>query len=341
VPSDNNEYVSKIRQSGLTIYEYDRSQYIPTCALEKILNEKLCGVSLEGLAPRTRSKIVKELICKALGYSVPKSFKKTPPRFPCQNFDVYNQKSNNLQIWNEPIVITRRYVIVKIAEDDKIQRIKVVHGDVLTNLDTTGTLTKKYQARIKGNYQQCELVSCKDTDNLLPHVASGSPPLNSCSPNATPTSGSILTVQTVYEKLTTIVGKRIAYHGAIQDRKRGDNLHCLVCQALGYKNYVDNGQFPDICHQLLEVKMQTAPTIDLGMILPTDESYLPFSHSSLPIRYCDVRYAVFYGEPSNKHIIVTKFYLVCGIDFFTRFVQFQGKVTNSKLQIPIPSDFFD
>ena len=38
---------------------------------------------------------------------------------------------------------------------------------------------------------------------------------------------------------------------------------------LGYSRYEDKGQFPDIRHQLLEVKLQTSPTIDLGLVLPS------------------------------------------------------------------------
>jgi hypothetical protein len=33
--------------------------------------------------------------------------------------------------------------------------------------------------------------------------------------------------------------------------------------------------------------------------------------------------------------------LTTGESFFTRFTQFQGKVLNKKLQIPLPRDFFD
>ena len=344
MPSVHDKYISSIKKSGLTIYdvvEPDNPLWIPTLTLEQILNKKLCGISLAGLPNRTRSKIVKELICESLGYPVPSSFKKTQPRFPCQNFDVYNQKSDNLQIWNEPINITRRYVVIKIAEDDVIQKIKIVSGDILENLDTTGTQTQKYQASINGAHQACELISHNDTNNLSPHVVTRMSSFSSISPNAIPVSGLILSIRTVFEKLKSIVGKTFSDDGSTQDRKRGDNLHRLVCQSLGYKMYEDDGQFPDIRHQLLEVKMQTAKTIDLGKILPTDKTLLPFSSVSLPIRYCDVRYAVFYGDSDHNNITITNFYLVAGVNFFTRFKQFQGNVINSKSQIPLPANFFD
>jgi hypothetical protein len=37
---------------------------------------------------------------------------------------------------------------------------------------------------------------------------------------------------------------------------------------------------------------------------------------------------------------LTHFFLTTGVAFFTRFPQFQGKVLNAKLQIPLPADFF-
>jgi len=96
-----------ISDSGATIYDEQLAEsnplYIPDDALSRLLNEELVGMDLNGIPLRTRSKVVKTRICEILGYPVPKSFKKTQPRFPAQNFDVYIQKSLNVQIWNESI----------------------------------------------------------------------------------------------------------------------------------------------------------------------------------------------------------------------------------------------
>lgn len=100
-------YPHNIAQSNLSIYDpinpEDQYLYIPTNVLENILSNHMLGLSLAGLPLRTRSKVVKQEICAALGYPIPRSFKKTKPRFPGQNFDVYTQKSMNVQIWNEDI----------------------------------------------------------------------------------------------------------------------------------------------------------------------------------------------------------------------------------------------
>src|SRR5688572_4722349 len=99
-----SDYVAAIRESGLSIYdpvEIGSPLWIPSPQLEQLLNEGLKGLNVEGLPNRTRSKTVKSRICQVLGYPVPKSFKKIKPRFLGQNFDTYNQKSSNLQIWND------------------------------------------------------------------------------------------------------------------------------------------------------------------------------------------------------------------------------------------------
>ena len=115
-----------------------------------------------------------------------------------------------------------------------------------------------------------------------------------------------------------------------------------MCEALGYRSYQDDGRFPDVRHQLLEVKLQTAPTIDLGLVTPASEG--PLDEPQIlgrQVRHCDVRYAIFSAQTDGTTVKLTRLYLTTGSDFFTRFPQFQGRVLNRKLQIPLPRDFFD
>jgi len=92
---------------------------------------------------------------------------------------------------------------------------------------------------------------------------------------------------------------------------------------------------------LLEIKLQTASTIDLGLVTPSSEAPLDVPKiSSAQMRHCDVRYALFCGETDGKVVTLTRFYLTTGRDFFGRFPQFQGRVLNKKLQIRLPRDFF-
>lgn len=340
------DYAANIARSGLSIYDPvrvgDPNLWIPSTDLERILTAALNGVSLHGLPLRTRSKVVKSLICKALGYQVPASFVKTNPRFPGQNFDTYIQKSNNLQVWNEELDPSRRYVIIRVGGDDKILNVRVVLGDRLADLDTTGTLTQKYQARLVPGAAITELVNRLDTDALRPFLATGPVALTSSSPVDSPSPASLLPIASVFDQLSALVGERFPDVGYDQERNRGAALHRIVCKALGYKNYADDGQFPDIRHQLIEVKLQTSPTIDLGLVTPDSQSPLDVPQlGNYQVRHCDVRYAIFYAEIASKTVVIRNVYLTSGASFFERFPRFGGKVLNKKLQIPLPADFFD
>jgi len=166
--------------------------------------------------------------------------------------------------------------------------------------------------------------------------------LSAFSPIASPKSGELLPIKDCFERLESLIGVKFKDAGSDQERNRGAALHELVCKALGYGDYKDNGQFPDIRHQLLEVKLQTSPTIDLGLVCPNSVSHLDIEMiNGIQIRHCDVRYALFYGVIEGDEVEITNLYLTTGNDFFTRFTQFGGKVLNKKIQIPLPKGFFD
>jgi hypothetical protein len=339
-------YQTNIQQSQLSIYDQvqvgDPKLWIPTNDLESLLVTTLKGLSLKGLPLRTRSKILKSKVCEAMGYAVPSSFKRTQPRFPGQNLDMYAQKSRNLQIWNEEISPARRYAIIAIDEDDRVTTVKVVNGDALAKLDTTGTLTQKYQARVNlaGN-QGTHLLTEKDTENLqkVLGVPSGTQFLN---PAADPETSTLLPIENLFLKLESLVGITFSDIGSDQERNRGAILHEYVSKALGYTLHQDNGQFPDIRHQLLEIKLQTSPTIDLGLVSPDSTEPLDTQEmNGTHARHCDVRYAVFGASIRDRQVEITHLFLTNGEDFYSHFRQFQGKILNKKLQIPLPVSFFN
>lgn len=341
------QILANIASSGLSIYDSievgDPDLWLPSPALEEVLSSSITGLSLSGLPLRTRSKVVKEKVCNALGYPIPKSFQKTQPRFPGQQFDTYIQKSSNLQVWNEELSPTRRYVIIKVSDEDIVEKVKVVTGSTLSTLDTTGTLTQKYQARLIPSEESCELVSAQDSDQLsaLTHEKVDLKGLKAV-PTDDPSETTLLTIATIFEKLKTLIGATFKDTGFDQERNRGGFMHGLACKALGYASYKDDGRFPDIRNQLLEVKLQTSPTIDLGLVTPNSSDPLDVPKiSGVQVRHCDVRYALFYGKTDGEVVSITNVYLTTGEAFFKRFPQFQGKVLNKKLQIPLPKSFFD
>ncbi len=314
--------VKAISSSGLTIYDSLETRpglHIETRALERILNRALVGLDLN-YPIRTRSKVLKSRVCEALGYPVPSSFRRTQPRFPGQNFDTYVQKSDNLQIWNQEVASSRRYVLVRVDGNQVVTRVKVVTGDVIAKLDPTGTLTTKYQARSRDPVTESHLVSSADTLHF-----------------AKKSRGPMLPIGELYACLHSLVGSVIVNPGIDQERNRGAALHEAICKCLSTR-WSDCGRFPDVPDQLLEIKLQTASTIDLGLVCPDSTEGI----ASMPdYRHCDVRYAVFYGTIGASAVRLDHLVVTTGAAFFTFFRRFEGKVRNAKLQIPLPSGFFD
>lgn len=347
LPKPLLHYTDAISRRGLTIYDPieigDTDLWIPSPELEAILDIRLIGLSLAGIALRTRSKVVKSAVCEALGYPVPSAFRKTKPRFPGQCFDTYAQKANNLQVWNEELAPNRRYVILRVSEDGVVTRVRVVTGDTLSLLDTTGTLTQKYQARVVLGTAAAELVTAQDTDNLRTVGLSRRCPTRlPGDPTGHPNPATLLPIKEVFDRLCPLVGQQFADTGIDQERNRGAGLHRLASDALGFAGYKDDGQFPDVRNQLLEVKLQTSPTIDLGLVRPDSQEPIDAPKlSGRQIRHCDVRYAVLCGTTDGHRVTITRLILTTGEGFFGRFPQFGGKVLNKKLQIPLPATFFD
>jgi len=333
-----SERVRNISESGNSIYDYDIKLFIPTDELEKILNEGLVGMSIEGLPMRTRSKKVNERICEVLGYPVPASFKKTQPRFPAQNFDKYLQQSSNLQIWNQEIEGNRRYVIIKVDQEGTLIKVRILTGDQLAPLDKTGKLTSKYQARMT-EIPSNGLLSQQDTPQVT-YWCGRLGDVKDALPTENPKKGNLMPIDELYDKLVLIEGMSFEDLGATQERNRAAVFHSLVLEKIGYTYYCDDGSYPDIRHQLLEVKLQTSPTIDLGLHSP-DENEIVFQEDRDVFRSSDIRYAIASGETIDSTVTINNLYLVTGEEFSKHFPLFGGKRVNTKLQIPLPKDFFD
>lgn len=340
------DYIDNIKKSKLTIYDKinvnDPNLWIPTQVLEKTLNDKLVGVKLtdsngKKLANRTRSKKLKELVSKCMGYEIPKSFKKVQPRFTGQNLDIYGQESNNLQIWNEDIDPNRRYALIKI-ENARIIGIKIFTGIQLSALDTTGKLTQKFQARINCNNSASNVLS-EDTKKIK--ALSNNKYIKPIgSPISDPDTNTLMSINCIFDKVKTIIGNKIPSN--LNTRKQGEYIHKLVLKSLGYSCFADNGQFPDITNQLLEIKAQTSSTIDLGLFMPNDSSVIPDINPILGYSptISDTRYLIVCIKSQNNIPIVNNIYLVTGECFFGNTIKpMQGKKINKKIQIPLPKNF--
>ena len=333
--------MSLIRASGFTIYQslsHHPELILGIDELEQTLTAGLLGTSLD-FPLRTRAKIARQRTCKALGYPVPSSFRRTRPRFPGQNFDLYVQKSNNLQIWNESIVNSRRYVLVRLGDNDRVTSVRVIDGKVLARLDHSDTLTHKYQATSIDPITDSRLVSSTDTGNVMSHIIAAKR-------NKTDDTfiAGFQPIAEVFESLSQLVGVRLDNPGADQERNRGAGLHVAAAHCLG-SDPDDDGQFPDLADQLIEIKLQTSTTVDLGVVHPASEEIIS-QHADakrLGIRHCDVRYALFYAslDEETDEVVIEHIVLTTGQDFFQCFRQFGGLEKNSKNQIALPKDFWN
>jgi hypothetical protein len=337
---------TSIRQRGVSIYdktpEIGAEDYYSNQLLESRLQAALVGTdALANVPVRTRSKLAKILVAETLGYVTPTTFTKVQPRFPHPNLDIYVQKSRNLQIWNEDLEPSRRYVIIGLDSAEVVFSVKVLTGADLMKFDTTGTLTRKFQAKRKSN-SGSKLVNTRDTNSLLMSYGTCKDlkTIRNQSSDSKPQRGKVLGIETLFETLLPLLNTEYKDPGLTQERLRGAVLHAAVCETLGLSSFADNGQFPDIVAQALEIKLQLAGTIDLGLELPTSTD--PVATLDGVLAAADVRYALFYADrTAEDHFKITSLVLTSGESFFEEFQQFQGLVSNAKIQLPLPADFFD
>jgi hypothetical protein len=341
-----HEIAEYIRSHGLDLYgqpeDPSSRAYFSNEILQHHLSHNLVGISLANLPLRTRSKVAKESVCTALGYHSPSAFRKTRPRFPSPNLDIYVQKADNLQIWNQEIDPLRRYVVIGLDQADRVYAVRVLSGQELALLDNTGTLTSKYQAKRRASSLGTRLVSEIDTADfrfrLSPVDEIPSDLRLRLSPLGPPKPGAVLSIAAIYRRLKGLEDEVFLDPGSTQERLRGVLLQQRVCQLLELGSYADAGQFPDIQSQALEVKLQLSPTVDLGLISPDSDTQAKELGSGLAYR--DSRYAVAYAAREGERFRVHSVVVTTGADFFSEFRRFEGNVQNRKLQIRLPRDFF-
>jgi hypothetical protein len=100
----------------------------------------------------------------------------------------------------------------------------------------------------------------------------------------------------VAEKL---IGKKL---DAAATKNRGQALERMTLELLGYKveeNELLYGGFPDIKNQLLEVKVQDSPTVDLGRFSPEREEVVIEEKN---LTTFDVRYLIALTDPKTEII---------------------------------------
>ena len=117
----------------------------------------------------------------------------------------------------------------------------------------------------------------------------------------------------------------------------GQTLEKEIIKALGYQSYqqTDTGDYPDLLHQLIEVKFQFRGTIDLGKHLPTDPLPIKAIWNKWGITPREIRYIVALMEQDiHGNFIVDSIVITSGEKFNEYFSISEG--TNFKIQIPVP-----
>lgn len=98
--------------------------------------------------------------------------------------------------------------------------------------------------------------------------------------------GKVLPLEAIDNRVRDkLIGEKLNVE--LSTKQRGQQLERLVAYQLGYKVTGDglDGGYPDIRNQMLEVKVQDSPTIDLGKYSPQFEEIINSDFTTRTIRY--------------------------------------------------------
>lgn len=96
----------------------------------------------------------------------------------------------------------------------------------------------------------------------------------------------VLPIDIIDERITDkLIGEKLDI--SLSTKQRGQQLERMVAYQLGYSGKQDGleGGYPDIRNQMLEVKVQDSPTIDLGRYSPQFEEQINDNFTTRTIRY--------------------------------------------------------
>lgn len=230
---------------------------------------------------------------------VPK--KKGVPRLLLEFVDTYivtTGSSYNLQVWNrnpsEPIPQIEyadgshlrandvRLILIRVDPTGAVIRSVVVMTPdyVVEHFGKFGKQTVKEQLIITSN-ARADVLDRQPPVLFYPDevgVATTDAPvdLSNTDMHACPSPGGVLALDYIRRLVVpALIGRRID-PGATKNR--GQELERIVAQALGYRPSERDllaGGYPDLRHQALEVKVQDAPTVDLGRYSPQFDEPVP------------------------------------------------------------------
>ncbi len=282
------------------------------------------------------------------------------PKILLEYVDTYIVTSGdqyNLQVWNrnpaaESVQIQYtngetltssevRFVLVRIDTNNfKISSIAVVSPKyIVTNFGSFGKPTIKQQLIISSTARQSVLNQEQKIlfyDDIFPitdHNIDND--LTKTSIHAPPTAQGLLPLNIIRDRLKeNIIGKEIKQSPT---KNRGQFLEELTARALGYIHNDSEllaGSYPDIRNQMLEVKIQDAATVDLGMYSPEFDEVVPNSNgfTTRTVRY-------FIALANSKSNIIEGAIICPGAHLGKHFTYVGDQ--NYKCQRSIPMAFFE
>lgn len=264
-------------------------------------------------------------------------------------------RSYNLQVWNRDpteavlvqynsgeVVLSKDIRLVLVRIDPKTNLVRSIYvlspEYIIQNFGVFGKETIKHQLLVSPE-ARAQVVSRippilvhPDRPAMSPLLA-GRPITVTGSIHDQPVSGQVMTLETLANILgPSLVGMRF---GRSQTRNRGQELEAAVARALGYQlpeGTLLASDFPDIRAQVLEVKIQECPTVDLGLFNPQ----FPELVQNCGVSTEDVRYLIALINPSTE--IIDGLVLCPGARLGDHFSYV--RTTSYKCQRSIPASFF-
>ena len=242
-------------------------------------------------------------------YEIVPPKQKGVPSFLREYIDTYivtTGMAYNLQVWNrnpnsasvqvdlkngETLLASDvRFVLGKISNDNQIESIIIM---------TPEYIESKFGKFGKPTIKQQLIISNKKRDDI---ISRGSMVINDttlsddvidkeCNDIDEDTSikddpEKVLPISYIDSKITNeLIGEKLNI--SLSTKQRGQQLERLVAYRLGYRKMHDalEGGYPDIRNQMLEVKVQDSPTIDLGKYSPQFEEEITSDFTTRTIRY--------------------------------------------------------
>lgn len=301
--------------------------------------------------------LLKEFIPEAADeYEIVPYKQKGVPSFLREYIDTYivtTGTSYNLQVWNRnpnspsvQVILNGteyllandvRFVLGKVDNDGVIESIVIMSPDYIEKtFGRFGKPTIKQQLIIS-NKKRDEII--KNHSLVVDDISLAEDMIDNEGDEITEDSSikddptRVLPISHIHAQITnSLIGEKLDVN--LSTKQRGQQLERLVAYMLGYKKQQEilEGGYPDIRNQMLEVKVQDSPTIDLGRYSPQFEESIYHSFTTRTIRYLIALTNAMNGS-------IDGIVLVPGEELGKNFTYVAEK--SFKCQRSIPMDFFE